>query len=138
MKKKSKLTFKQKVFCELYTSNGGNATAAADAAGYKKAYSVCSRMLGNVGVKEYIKELTDEAKSKRIATAQERQEFWSSVLRGEIPSRSDEEGNGTYDMKDRLKASELLGKSQADFVDRKQVDVTGDLKVTEITRTIVD
>ena len=54
-----------------------------------------------------------EAKSAslKIATREERQAFWSSVLRSEAEQ-----------MKDRLKASELLGKSNADFIDRFQQD----------------
>jgi phage terminase small subunit len=45
-----------------------------------------------------------------IASREERQSFWSSVLRDQ-----------NIDMKDRLKASDLLGKSQADFITRTEV-----------------
>lgn len=47
-----------------------------------------------------------------IATRLERQEFWTSVLRSEDES-----------MKDRLKAAELLGKSEGDFLERIEMDV---------------
>ena len=44
--------------------------------------------------------------NKLIADRRERQEFWSSVMRGEKAS------------KEQLQASELLGKSEADFMDK--------------------
>jgi hypothetical protein len=49
-----------------------------------------------------------------VATREERQAFWTSVMRGE-------EG---AEMSERLKASELLGKSQLDFKERVEVEVT--------------
>lgn len=32
-------------------------------------------------------------------------------------------------MKDRLKATELLGKSEADFIDRREENVTGEIVI---------
>ncbi len=45
-----------------------------------------------------------------VATREERQQFWTKIM------------NDTgEDMRDRLRASEILGKSQGDFVERREV-----------------
>jgi len=113
------LSPKQKAFCETYASNGGNATQAARVAGYKKARQMGSENLSKPDIQQYIAHLTDKVSDERVAIMTERQEFWTSVLRGEEASGTDSEGNDVFDMKHRLKASELLGKSQGDFIDRK-------------------
>ena len=104
------LTERQRKFCEAYAANGGNGTDAAIAAGYKRPDVEASRTLRIVKVVEALEFLRQDTTSKAIATRSERQSFWSSVM------RSNEQM-----MKDRLKASELLGKSQVDFIDRKEV-----------------
>jgi phage terminase small subunit len=53
--------------------------------------------------------LQAEVKSAKIASAKERQEFWTSIFRGELAD---------FDTKDRIKASELLGKVQGDFIEK--------------------
>lgn len=50
-----------------------------------------------------------EEDSRRIANVRERQMFWTDMLRNE-----------DIQPKDRLKASELLGKSQGDFLERHE------------------
>ena len=91
----------------------GNATEAARRAGYKGN----DMTLGQVGAENLKKPQIREAVAARvskdpaIATRTERQQFWTNVMQGT---------NGA-EMKDRLKASELLGKSQADFIDRKEI-----------------
>lgn len=66
-------------------------------------------MLENVEVYRHLKELTAEVESTRIATVVELREFWTSTFR--------EDNN---DFKDRLKASELLGKSLGTFIEKRQ------------------
>jgi phage terminase small subunit len=105
------LTPKQKAFAEHYAASG-NATEAARLAGYKQPHVQGAQTLENLRVIEYIESLTKPAKNRRIATAEERQEWWTKVMLGHDPDA---------DFKDRLKASELLGKSQADFVERKEI-----------------
>lgn len=135
------LTLKQKAFCEHYAACG-IATEAARLAGYANPAVEGVRLLKNDNVLAYLDVIPSTARKEsqnRIATAQERQEFWTAVMRGEIGEET-VVGEALVkikpELKDRLKASELLGKSQADFVERRVVD--GDLKVTEIRRTIVD
>lgn len=107
------LSPKQKAFVENYAACG-NATEAARKAGYRKPRSVGSENLTKPDIKAALTALTEKVASERIATAIERQEFWTAIMRGEI--------SGDIEMlKIRLKASELLGKAQGDFIERKEV-----------------
>ncbi len=106
---KRKLTVKQQRFVDIYD---GNATDAARKAGYRGNDAT----LRNVGAenlsKPYIQEAIQTRETKRnredIATREERQRFWSDIM-------SDTEKK----MSVRLRASELLGKSEGDFIERK-------------------
>lgn len=79
------LTPKQERFCVEYLVDC-NATQAAIRAGYsaKTARSQGQRMLTNVDIKLKIDELREELKSSRIASAVERMEFLTQVMRGDI------------------------------------------------------
>lgn len=107
-----KLTAKQQAFVEAYA---GNATAAALAAGYSKKSARVQgrRLITKDNVAKAIKEREAQRLAPTIATRQERQEFWTSVLRNEEEA-----------MKNRLKAAELLGKSEGDFLERVEMDMT--------------
>lgn len=107
-----KLTVKQQAFVEAYA---GNATAAALAAGYseRSARSQGQRLLTNDDIQDAIKAREAQRLAPTIATRRERQEFWTSVLRSEDEA-----------MKNRLKAAELLGKSEGDFLERVEMDMT--------------
>jgi hypothetical protein len=102
-----------------------------------------------------------------IADRQERQAFWASVMRGdpqvvdyveklnnEGKVEKDADGNPVIiklekvsNMKDRLKAAELLGKSNADFVDKVHhlglqegvpKEITDDMDDKQATNTYLD
>ena len=113
----NELNAKQKIFCEEYSKHG-NGTLA-----YKTAYpttkkdetakTAASRLLTNVNVKNYIQSLSKEIKNSRIMTITELREFWS-----EIAINSDNR------LQERLKSSELLGKSMGAFLDRVEATVT--------------
>lgn len=102
-----------------FYAESGNATESAKRAGYseKSAYSCGQRLLSYADVREEINRLQDEARKHRIANVIERQAFWSDTMR-----------DTDCEMKDRLKASELLGKVQGDFRDR--IELTGNVPVT--------
>lgn len=104
------LTERQRRFCEAYAANGGNATDAADRAGFKQPRQQGARQLTKVVILRALEALRQERTTTAIATREERQAFWTAMMRGEEPGEP----------KDRLKASELLGKSQADFLDRHE------------------
>lgn len=108
------LSEKRRRFCEEYAQNGGNATEAARQAGYKKPGVEGTRLLGYASIKQALEYLRQEQTSEAIATREERQAFWSSVMRGQEVDAD----NSPPAMRDRLKAAELLGKSQADFLER--------------------
>ena len=112
------LTAKQKAFAEAYDGNG---TEAALKAGYspKTAAFQASRLLKNVKVQAIIKSREKTESRVRIATRQDRQEFWSSVMNGD-----------DNEMKDRLKASELLGRSECDFTEKVDAKIDGDLRIS--------
>lgn len=123
---KDKFTSKQQKFIDLYEGNGTKAAREAGYTGDENTLAVAAKKLLRNGkilaaIKEReIKSPEGKATAKRIASREDRQAFWTKIL---------EDDN--KDMKDRLKASELLGRSQADFTDR--VEVSGDLyeKVAE-------
>lgn len=99
------LTGKQRKFVEAYS---GNATAAAIAAGYsaKTAHSIGNENLRKPDIVAAIRKRENKAIKHDVASRLERQKFWTSTMR-----------DVENDMKDRLKASELLGRSEGDFLD---------------------
>ena len=115
-KNEVKLTLKQKKFCEYYVASG-NATQSAIKAGYSKktAEMISSENLRKPYIIEYIKDLTKPSQDKRIADMQEIRQFWTNVVRNE-----------EEDMKDRLKASEYIAKTNGAFIDK--VDVNANVK----------
>lgn len=111
------MTPKQKKFIELYS---GNATEAATLAGFspKTAYSQGQRLLKNVEIVEQIRQRENKYISTIAADRQERQGFWTSLMRNPEERTSD-----------RLKASELLAKSEGDFLERVE---TNALRIPDI------
>lgn len=107
-----KLTVKQQRFVDAYD---GNATKAAIAAGYseKTARRIGQKNMTKVDILTELKNRETLRRTPLIATREERQAFWTATMR-----------NVKAEMRDRLKASELLGKSEADFVDRVEASGT--------------
>ena len=96
----------------------GNATEAARLAGYSGGESTLGRIGYNNTRNDKIRVEIAARTEKQDAGGliwgrKERQEFWTRVASGEEDAP----------MKDRLKASELLGKTQMDFIQR--VEHTG-------------
>lgn len=104
------LTVRQQKFVDAYC---GNASAAARAAGYseKTAYSIGEQLLRNIEIVSAIKQRQDEAREPLIADREARQKFWSETML-----------NPEVEMQHRLKAAELLGRSEGDFCDKLTVD----------------
>ena len=137
------LTQKQQRFADFYAGNG---LEAAKKAGYSGSRQVLSNIAGANLKKPKIaaiikardeklqKKLAKKAEEEgirrefRIATRKERQDFWTRVMEGKeketIVTPSGKTVKKDPKMSDRLKAAELLGKSQADFIDRHIVDET--------------
>ena len=115
-----------RLFVEAYTRNPNGAEAAA-AAGYKgnaKARSEqASRLLERDDVQAMIAAATEKVHEAKpgIMTREERQELWSQIARGELTAPV-VVGDTVMDIAPpwamRLRASELLGKAQGDFIER--------------------
>ncbi len=105
------LTTKQRKFIEAYS---GNATEAALIAGYSKktAYAIGQENLKKPEIQNAIKQRENEVISELIAVRDERLQFWTKIMRDDL-----------QDMKDRLRASELLGKASGDFIDKVEANV---------------
>ena len=117
---KGKLTPRQQKFVDAYA---GNATDAARRAGYRGTDNTLAQtgsdLLRNPEVRAAIRRREDTERRTTIATRAERQAFWTSTLRDD-----------GLDLRDRLKASELLGKSEADFTDR--VEHSGNVTLEQL------
>ena len=103
--KVEKLTLKQQRFVNFYE---GNASEAALKAGYSKktAPFIGAENLKKPQIISAIRNRTSKQDSPKIMSRLERQAFWSEVALDKFQS-----------MSDRLRAAELLGKSEADFTD---------------------
>lgn len=124
---KKGITEKQRRFADNYLSNGCNATQAAISAGYSKKYAAqnTSKLLKNTNVAAYIRDRNEEISSAKIVTQQELQEYWSGMIRGNEKEQvlvgvgKGEQVIDDMDVsaKDRLKASELMGRALMMFTD---------------------
>lgn len=103
-----KLNPRQRKFGELYEGNG---TEAARRAGYKGSDNTLAQtardLLRNPQIQALIETRNHKDLAADIADRKERQTFWTKTLRNE-----------DIEMKERLRASELLGKSEADFTEK--------------------
>lgn len=133
-----KLTAKQRRFVQEYLIDL-NATQAAIRAGYSKnsARQVGTENLSKPSIKQAIEERLKQIDEEKTADAKEIREFWTKVMRGEEKDtvlRYDNEGHQVeteinVSMKDRIRASELMGKSFAMFTDKVDSNVDMDLHI---------
>jgi phage terminase small subunit len=121
---KIKLTPKQQAFCDYYLQSG-NATESAIKAGYSKktARSVGAENLTKPYIIDYIKERQYKIHSSNIATEVEIKEFWTYAM---ISA-----GN---ELKDRIKASELLAKTKGMFLDKQEIKITSSTILEELKK----
>lgn len=114
------LTPKERKFIEAYTDN---ATKAAIAAGYSE--KTAGRNAGRLMKKEVIRARIEAKQKQDIerlgATREERLGFWRNIMND--PNQKPEV---------RLKASELLGRANADFVER--VESSGRVEIQVVQR----
>lgn len=108
------LSEQQKKFADYYIQIG-NASEAYRKAGYKAKGNAAevnaSRLLRNAKVQEYIQERNKLLESDRIADMEEVKQFWTETMR-----------NKEIDFKDRLKASEYIAKTNAAFIEKREVN----------------
>ena len=137
----SKLNDKQKAFADYYIESL-NATES-----YKKAYE-CSynaartngaRLLTNANIKNYIDEIMSAKDESRIASQDEILQILTDIARGVAEeevvtfSQLGEELRTTRKptIKDRMKASELLGKRYRLFVDKAELEITEPITIID-------
>lgn len=135
----TKLTAKQKRFCDEYLIDM-NITQAAIRAGYSKktAYAIGQENLKKPMLKKYIEDRMKEKEAALIADQAEVMKYLTSVLRGQSKSSvlardvvgADQVIEKPPDEKERLKAAELLGKAHMMFTDKIQQEVDMDLNIT--------
>jgi phage terminase small subunit len=126
-----------RLFVEHY-SRDPNQAAAARAAGYKGKAKALSeqgaRLLAREDTQRMLAEVTAAAVAAKpgIMTRDERQQWWSDVIRGtakfETVTMSGEVVEVAASQSMRAKCSELLGKAQGDFVERHEHRVTGQVE----------
>ncbi|MGG1677332.1 terminase small subunit [Neobacillus sp. NRS-1170] len=107
------LNIKQKKFADFYIESG-NASTSYIKAGYEAEGNAAevnaSRLLRNAKVQEYIKERNAQLDVEFIADITETKRFWTEIMRDE-----------NAEMKDRLKASEFIAKTNGAFVEKKEL-----------------
>ena len=128
----SKLNEKQKAFADYYIESL-NAYESAKRAGYSEAYakSQSYKLLENVGIKSYIEERMESKDNYRIASQDEILQILTDIARGiteeEVVqfSQLGEELRTTRKptIKDRMKASELLGKRYRMWIDKVEANI---------------
>lgn len=107
------LNSKQQLFISEYLTDF-NATQAAIRAGYsvRSAGSIANELLKKPDIQQALQATITARNNNLIADREERKRFWSHVM-------LDENEN----MKHRLKASELLAKSEGDFIQQVKAEI---------------
>ena len=138
----SKLNEKQKAFADYYIESL-NATES-----YKKAYGVenqstaesnGSRLLRNTKVRKYIDDTMASKDESRIASQDEVLQILTDIARGiteeEVVSFTPLGGElrttKKPSIKDRMKASELLGKRYRLFIDKAELEITEPITIID-------
>lgn len=113
---KEKLNPRQRKFAEYYVQSG-NTVQSAIKAGYSENYANANacKLLENVRVSEYIRELSEKLKDKRILTAKDRQVMLSDMA-----------SDLTSELSDRIRAIDMLNKMTGEYL--QKVEVSGELK----------
>ena len=119
---KEKINARQKKFAEYYAQSG-NTVQSAIKAGYSENYAnkLAHKLLENIGVAEYIRELSEKAQDERIMTAKERQALLSDIAKydGYAPS-------------DRIKAIDTLNKMTGEYTVKVDTTVKTSSKLADI------
>lgn len=117
-----KLNPRQKKFAEFYAQNG-NIVQSAIQAGYSENYANANacKLLENVRVSEYLRELTEKVKDKRILTAKDRQIMLSDIAR-------DEENFAA----DRIRAVDTLNKMTGEYTVKVDTTVRTSPKLADV------
>lgn len=129
----SKLNKKQKAFADYYIEslNATESYVKAYECSYNTARTNGARLLANANIKKYIDEVMSAKDESRIASQDEILQILTDIARGVTEeevvqfSQLGEELRTTRKptIKDRMKASELLGKRYRMWTDKIEADV---------------
>jgi hypothetical protein len=137
-----KLSKQQRLFVEAFC---GDEVEAMEVAGYSgaetylraKARELLKRPHIMQAIKDRSKYLTNMGAA--IASKEERQMMWSSIMNNHDPHRKNEYDANNIIMKEgnlpmnvRLKAAELLGKSEGDFIE--QININHNITISDIVK----
>lgn len=121
---KTGLTHKELSLADAYLNNGFNELKAYESSEYSQNCTIATKRanttktLKKPHVKAYIAQKIQEIKDNTVASRIQRQEFWTRIMNGKLDGVN-------VSVADRLKASELLGRSEADFTDNTNLtDIT--------------
>ena len=119
MANEHKLNERQRRFVDEYIITGVAETAALNA-GYSEKYARAQshKLLANVGISKYLEERNKVLESDKIATMIEVKEFWTNTMR-----------DSESDLKDKLKASEYIAKTNGAFIDKQDTTVNGGVSI---------
>ena len=119
---KEKINARQKKFAEYYAQSG-NTVQSAIKAGYSENYANANacKLLENVRVAEYVKELSKKAQDERIMTAKERQALLSDIAKDKLNSPAD-----------RIKAVDTLNKMTGEYTVKVDTTVQTSPKFADI------
>lgn len=123
------MTPKQERFCKEYIIDC-NATQAAERAGYSKktAYTIGQKLTKKSEISNYIAGLMADKDNQLIASQDEILQFLTKVMRGQEKNEyfSIETGEileAKAQLKERIKAAELLGKRYMMWSDKVKIEV---------------
>lgn len=119
---------KYEKFCVEYRKNGGNATAAAIAAGYSErtAAQQGARLLRNVKVAARLEELAKDAIRKQIISADKRAMYLSKIVEDD-----------TMDPFARIRAIDILNKMDGLYVFKAEISLKSNAAKTLKVRKAV-
>lgn len=123
---KDKLNARQKKFAEYYAQSG-NTVQSAIMAGYSEKYAnaLAYKLLENIGVSEYIKEISEKLKDERIMTAKDRQVALSDIAR-----------SAEQDTSDRIRAIDTLNKMTGEYTVKVDAKVEQSEKLSDVFRQL--
>ncbi|MDE6784122.1 MAG: terminase small subunit [Ruminococcus sp.] len=117
---------RQKKFAEYYAQSG-NTVQSAIKAGYSENYAnkLAHKLLDNIGIAEYIRQLTQDEQSERILTAKERQALLSDIAK-----------DGDNAPADRIKAVDTLNKMTGEYTVKVDTTVKTSEKLSDVFRQL--
>ncbi len=117
---------RQKKFAEYYAQSG-NTVQSAIKAGYSTKYAnkLGHKLLDNIGVAEYIRQLTQDEQNDRILTAKERQALLSGIANDSSNAPSD-----------RIKAVDTLNKMTGEYIVKVDTTVKTSEKLSDVFRQL--